>query len=96
MMSTLKRELQTQQDDLFMSHQQENAVDGGNASTIMFHYLLAPNTITMTATSTYPSTTIPAKFDANSGVTGTADVVFPGILNGKSARRDFRNKGRGF
>jgi len=85
-----------------MSHQQENAVDGGNASTIMFHYLLAPNTTEMTASSTYPSTTIPAKFDANgvdsagATIVGTADVVFPGILNGKSARRDFRNKGRGF
>lgn len=43
MMNTLKRELQKQQDDLLIDHQDETVVDGGAALSIQFHYLIAPD-----------------------------------------------------
>lgn len=43
MMNTLKRELQKQQDDLLIDHQDETIVDGGAALSIQFHYLIAPD-----------------------------------------------------
>lgn len=43
MMNTLKRELQNQQDQLLIDHQDESVVDGGAAESIMFHYLIAPD-----------------------------------------------------
>ena len=43
MMNTLKRELQNQQDQLLIDHQDESIVDGGAAESIMFHYLIAPD-----------------------------------------------------
>lgn len=84
--NTLKRELRRQQDALFMDHQQEDVVSGGDARTIQFHYLLIADTTPMSATTTVPSA---ATFDANEGATGTAATYF-------APRRDFRQPGRGF
>ena len=84
MMNTLKRELYKQQDQLLVDHQQEDLVDGGDAASIQFHYLLVPNTTAMTSTST-PA----AVFDANQGEVGTAEYVF-------ETRRDFDYNARGF
>lgn len=92
--NTLKRALQNQQDALWLDHQQEDVVDGGNASTIQFHYLLVPNTTALAA-----STTAAGAFDANTGAAGpltpaatafgTANYVF-------QTRRDFAPTGRGY
>ena len=41
MMNTLKAELQTQQNQLLLNHQEEDAVDGGVAESLQFHYFLA-------------------------------------------------------
>jgi hypothetical protein len=51
-----------------MNHQQEDAVDGGFANSIMFHFLLDPvlNDNKATITSTV------FVFDANGGASGTA------------------------
>ena len=49
MMNTLKRELQKQQDDLLIDHQDETVVDGGAALSIMFHYLIAPDATPLAA-----------------------------------------------
>jgi hypothetical protein len=92
--NTLKRALKDGQDALLKDHQQEDVVNGGDASTIQFHYLLVPNTTAMAAT-----TTAAAAFDANTGAAGsltpaatafgTANYVF-------ETRRDFAPNGRGF
>lgn len=87
MMNTLKRELNKQQDQLLMDHQQEDAVSGGNSATIQFHYLLRADTTPMDS-----STTVGPSFDANEGATGSADVNFGAY----ATRRDFRRPGRGF
>lgn len=84
--NTLKRELKKQQDSLFMDHQQEDVISGGDAATIQFHYLLIADTTTMSATTVVPAGAV---FDANQGATGTADTYF-------APRRDFRQPGRGF
>jgi hypothetical protein len=92
--NTLKRALADGQNALWMDHQQEDVVSGGNAATIQFHYLLVPNTTAMSAT-----TTAAAAFDANTGAAGsltpaatafgTANYVF-------QTRRDFAPNGRGY
>lgn len=79
--NTLKRELATLQDQLLRGHQQEDVVDGGNAATIQFHYLISP---TFDDNGASLSTTI-YHFDANEGQTGTASWIFPN-------RRDFDNR----
>ena len=86
--NTLKRALKKAQDDLFMFHQQEDAVSGGLAETIQFHYLLRADTTAMDAATVVTGNS----FDANEGATGSADVNF-GLYE---TRRDFRNPGRGF
>jgi hypothetical protein len=89
--NTLKRELNRQQDSLFMDHQQEDVVSGGFANSIQFHYLLVPDTTVIPATLS-SSTLIAAGtqfFDANQGATGTAGTYF-------ETRRDFYEPGRGF
>ena len=87
MMNTLKRELQNQQDDLFINHSQEDVVDGGAAMTTQFHYLLAPqiNQNGANANVTYAPF---YKFDSNQGQTGTANYNI-------EQRRDFQKR-RGF
>jgi hypothetical protein len=72
-MNTLKRQLQNQSDALQLDHQQEDVVDGGNAASIQFHYLLSPVLNDNGAT----LTTQVFKFDANNGATGTATWIFP-------------------
>lgn len=69
----LKRQLQIQSDQLQLDHQQEDVVDGGNAASIQFHYLLSPVLNDNGAT----LTTQVFKFDANNGATGTATWIFP-------------------
>jgi len=83
--NTLKRELNRQQDALFMDHQQEDVVSGGDAATIQFHYLLRADTTAMSAS----TVVVGESFDSNQGVTDCADVYF-------APRRDFRKPGRGF
>jgi len=83
--NTLKRELNRQQDALFMDHQQEDVVSGGDAATIQFHYLLRADTAAMSAS----TVVVGEAFDANQGATGTAATYF-------APRRDFRKPGRGF
>ena len=89
--NTLKRELNRQQDSLFMDHQQEDVVSGGFANSIQFHYLLVPDTTVIPAT--LSSSILVAAgtqfFDANQGATGTAGTYF-------ETRRDFYEPGRGF
>ena len=86
MMTTLKRELQNQQDDLFINHSQEDVVDGGAAMTTQFHHLLAPqinqNGANITSYAPYYI------FDSNQGQAGTANYVI-------EQRRDFQKR-RGF
>lgn len=92
--NTLKRALTDQRNALWLDHQQEDVVDGGDSATIMFHYLLIPNTTAMSANSTAAGA-----FDANTGAAGpitptatpfgTANYVF-------APRRDFKANGRGF
>lgn len=72
-MNTLKRQLQTQSDQLQLDHQQEDVVDGGNAGSIQFHYLLSPTFNDNGAT----LTTQIFHFDANSGASGSATWIFP-------------------
>lgn len=75
-MNTLKAELQTQQDQLLMDHQQEDAVDGGAAESIMFHHLLAQPPMNNAGASIAASAVSTQKFDANQGATGTASYKF--------------------
>ena len=79
--NTLSRELAILQEELQRGHQQEDVVDGGDAASIQFHYLLSP---TFTDNGATLTTTV-YKFDANSGSTGTASWIFPN-------RRDFNNR----
>jgi len=72
-MNTLKRQLQTQSDQLQLDHQQEDVVDGGNAGSIQFHCLLSPTFNDNGAT----LTTQIFHFDANSGASGSATWIFP-------------------
>ena len=78
MMNTLKRELQNQQDQLIVDHQDETVVDGVASASIMFQYLINPTFIDNTAN----LTTTLYHFDANEGDTGTANWVL-------DQRRDF-------
>jgi hypothetical protein len=87
--NTLKRALTTQRDALWMDHQQEDAVSGGNADTIQFHYLLMADTTAMTSSTVIPTA---GRFDANQGSAGSATTNF-GLY---ATRRDFDYKGRGF
>lgn len=82
-MNTLKRELTKQNDQLLIKHQDEDIIDGGQASTIQFHYLLNANTEpafadTPMASPTGPTGPTPglSSFDCNGGATGTAEYVF--------------------
>ena len=92
MMNTLKRELQNQQDDLFINHSQEDVVDGGAAMTTQFHYLLAPQinqngaqySVNVAAGANGPF----YNFDSNQEQTGTANYDI-------EQRRDFQKR-RGF
>lgn len=70
-LNTLKRELSKQNDQLLIDHQDENIVDGGEAKSIQFHFLLQGNTDALDS-----SATAPAAFDANGGATGTSNYVF--------------------
>lgn len=72
-MNTLKRQLQSQSDQLQLDHQQEDAVDGGHANSIQFHYLLDSRLNDNKATLTGPT----YKFDSNQGAAGTATWLFP-------------------
>lgn len=85
--NTLKRQLKQMQTDLFINHQQEDAVSGGFADSIQFHFLLRADTAPMGA-----STSAGASFDANEGNTGSATTNFGAYEN----RPNFRNPGRGF
>jgi len=87
--NTLKRALKTAQDDLFMFHQQEDAVNGGLSTTIQWHYLKIADTEPMTSSTVVGDDAV---FDANDGATGSADTDFGRYLT----RRDFQNTGRGF
>jgi hypothetical protein len=84
MMNTLKRELQNQQDQLLVDHQDERIVDGGASATIMFHYLINPSFGNNGANITTPI----YHFDANEGQAGTANWVL-------DQRRDFTQR-RGY
>ena len=70
-LNTLKRELTKQNDQLLIDHQDEDIVDGGEAKSIQFHFLLQANTDGLDS-----ATTAPAAFDANAGATGTSNYVF--------------------
>ena len=76
MMNTLKAELTTQQNQLLLNHQEENAVDGGAAESLQFHYLLAQPPMNNAGASISTSAVSTQKFDANQGATGTAQYVF--------------------
>jgi hypothetical protein len=76
MMNTLKAELTTQQNQLLLNHQEENAVDGGVAESLQFHYLLAQPPMNNDGASISTSAVSTQKFDANQGATGTAQYVF--------------------
>ena len=68
-------------EELQRKHQEEDVVDGGDAASIQFHYLISP-----TFTDNGASPTAPLYiFDANSGSAGTASWIFPN-------RRDFNNR----
>lgn len=92
--NTIKRALKDQQNALWMDHQQEDVVSGGDAASIQFHYLLKPDSTPMAANSTAAGA-----FDANTGAAGsttptatpfgTAEYVF-------GTRRDFKPNGRGY
>lgn len=85
--NVLKRQLKEMQDDLFINHQQEDAVSGGFANSIQFHFLLRADTAAMSA-----STSAGPSFDANEGNAGSATTNFGAYEN----RPNFRNPGRGF
>jgi hypothetical protein len=76
MMNTLKAELQTQQNQLLLNHQEEDAVDGGVAESLQFHYLLAQPPMNNDGASISASAVSTQKFDANQGAAGTAEYVF--------------------
>lgn len=69
--NTLRTGFFNQQYKLLMNHQQENAVDGGAASTLQFHelygYVLDDNLANLT--------TQQFSFDSNQGAAGTANYV---------------------
>lgn len=69
-LNTLKKELQTQQNALLISHQDESIIDGGNADSIMFHFISGQIIDDNLATPNSPA----HKFDANrfSGIIGTS------------------------
>jgi hypothetical protein len=70
-LNTLKRELSHQNDQLLIRHQDENIIDGGEASSIQFHFLVDANTEPALA-----ATTGLKSFDCNNGAAGTAEYVF--------------------
>lgn len=70
-MNTLKRELTKQNDQLLIKHQDEDIIDGGQASSIQFHFLLDANTQPALA-----ATLGLKSFDCNGGEPGTAEYVF--------------------
>lgn len=76
MMNTLKAELTTQQNQLILDHQEEDAVDGGAAESLQFHYLLAQPPMNNGGASISTSAVSTQKFDANGGATGTASFKF--------------------
>jgi hypothetical protein len=77
-LNTLKRELTKQNDQLLINHQDEDIVDGGEAKSIQFHFLLQSNTDELDSAGN--SATLiaagQAYFDGNGGATGTSDYVF--------------------
>lgn len=76
-MNTLKAELQVQQNQLLLDHQQEDAVDGGMADSIMFHHLLGQEPmINNQSAGLVVGTDDVQAFDANQGATGTAEFKF--------------------
>jgi hypothetical protein len=92
--NTIKRALKEQSDALLNDHQQEDLINGGDASTTQFHYLLVPNTTAMGA-----STAAAGAFDANTGAAGSltpAATAFGTAQYVFKTRRDFRNAGRGY
>ena len=92
--NTIKRALKDQSNALLNDHQQEDLINGGDASTTQFHYLLVPNTTAMGA-----STTAAGAFDANTGAAGSltpAATAFGTAQYVFKTRRDFRNAGRGY
>lgn len=86
-MNTLKSELKTQQDALLMEHQQEDAVDGGKAESIMFHHLLGQEPmINNQSANLVVGTNDVQAFDANQGATGTAEYKFERRVRRKKLR----------
>lgn len=69
-LNTLKKELQTQQNALLISHQDESIIDGGNADSIMFHVIAGQ----IIDDNLAALTTVAHEFDANrfSGNIGTS------------------------
>jgi hypothetical protein len=72
-MNTLKAQLQKESNALQLDHQQEDAVDGGHAPSLQFHYLLDSKLNDNKATLTGPTYI----FDSNQGAAGTATWLFP-------------------
>ena len=79
-LNTLKRELTKQNDQLLIDHQDEDIIDGGEAKSIQFHFLLNPPNDEIGFAGSFNGTTVTGPtltaFDANAGVTGTSDYVF--------------------
>ncbi len=77
-----------------MDHQQEDAVDGGAAGSIMFHHLLAQAPMGADEEVSKlnvidPITMLPGglmAFDANQGATGTAEYKFERRVRRKKLR----------
>jgi len=71
--NTIKSQFSISQQQLLISHQQEDAPDGGAADSIMFHmlngFVLNDNLATRTTTV--------FSLDANEGAAGTANYVLP-------------------
>lgn len=79
--NTVKGALSVAQQQLLIDHQQEDAVDGGAASTTQFHFLLAAQPNDNLAN----ITTLIYAFDSNQGAAGTANWVMP-----RRVRRNLR------
>lgn len=84
-LNTLKRELSKQNDQLLIKHQDEDIIDGGQASSIQFHFLVDANTAPALA-----NTTGLRRFDCNGGAAGTAEYVFD-LRRDLLKRSDIRN-----
>jgi hypothetical protein len=77
-LNLLKRELTKQNDQLLIDHQDEDIIDGGEAKSIQFHYVISPpdDMIGFQGSKFAPTGPTISPFDANNGATGTANYVF--------------------